>query len=151
MKSKESSQLWKNVPIGQMPVDNLIKQCRALKINFIDPEFPPLLRSIFPQELVEIQGIFDTPIQWRRAKDFLKLESEDQNQSKDEKEKSQMELFGKQLSPMDIQEGFLGDYWFSGALASLVEMPWLIERLFVSKIYNEEGVYRVKLCKNGEW
>jgi calpain-15 len=33
----------------------------------------------------------------------------------------------------------------------MVEMPWLIERLFVSKIYNEEGVYRVKICKNGEW
>lgn len=27
----------------------------------------------------------------------------------------------------------------------------MLERLFVTKFYNEEGVYRVKLCKNGEW
>ena len=30
-------------------------------------------------------------------------------------------------------------------------MPWMIERVFVSKIFNEVGVYRVKICKNGEW
>ena len=27
----------------------------------------------------------------------------------------------------------------------------MLERLFVNKYYNEEGIYRVKLCKNGEW
>lgn len=30
-------------------------------------------------------------------------------------------------------------------------MPHLVERLFLTKEYNEEGVYRVKICKNGEW
>ena len=38
------------------------------------------------------------------------------------------------------------------ALASLAEMPYLVERLFITKDYNErEGLYRVKLCKNGIW
>ena len=37
------------------------------------------------------------------------------------------------------------------ALASLAEMPYLVERLFITQKYSEEGLYRVKLCKNGDW
>ena len=37
------------------------------------------------------------------------------------------------------------------ALACLAERPSLIERLFVTKEVNQHGIYRVKLCKNGEW
>lgn len=37
------------------------------------------------------------------------------------------------------------------SLGSLAEMPHLVDRLFITKKYNEEGLYRLKLCKNGEW
>jgi calpain-15 len=37
------------------------------------------------------------------------------------------------------------------ACASLAEMPQLVERLFITKETNEEGLYRLKVCKNGEW
>lgn len=30
-------------------------------------------------------------------------------------------------------------------------MPSLVERLILTDEVNEEGVYRVKICKNGEW
>lgn len=50
-----------------------------------------------------------------------------------------------------MREGSLGDSWFLGAVASLAEHPQLLEKLFVNKTYNDEGVYRVRLCKNGEW
>ncbi len=30
-------------------------------------------------------------------------------------------------------------------------MPQLVERLFISKTLSEEGFYRLKLCKHGEW
>ena len=37
------------------------------------------------------------------------------------------------------------------ALATLSERPSLIERLFITKEINPNGIYRVKVCKNGEW
>lgn len=37
------------------------------------------------------------------------------------------------------------------ALACLAERPALVERLFITKEINNRGVYRVKICKNGEW
>jgi calpain-15 len=41
--------------------------------------------------------------------------------------------------------------WLLSTIATLAERPSLIERLFITKEINNFGVYRVKLCKNGEW
>ena len=61
------------------------------------------------------------------------------------------QVFDKTVDPSDILQGQLGDCWFLCAVACLAEMPSLIERLILTKEVNEEGVYRVRLCKNGEW
>ena len=37
------------------------------------------------------------------------------------------------------------------AISCLTERPGLVERLFLTKEISKLGVYRVKLCKNGEW
>jgi calpain-15 len=37
------------------------------------------------------------------------------------------------------------------ALASLAERPKLVEKLFLTKEINKEGVYRIQFCKNGSW
>ena len=60
-------------------------------------------------------------------------------------------VFYNWIEPTDIKPGILGDDWFLSALAILAERPALIERLFLTRHVNEIGIYRVKLCKNGEW
>ena len=55
------------------------------------------------------------------------------------------------IEPTDAKMGILGDEWFISALAMLAERPALIERLFITRNVNDEGIYRVKLCKNGQW
>ena len=45
------------------------------------------------------------------------------------------------IDPTDIVQGALGDSWFLCALSALAERPALIERAFVTKEYNENGVY----------
>lgn len=37
------------------------------------------------------------------------------------------------------------------ALSSLAERSKLVENLFVTKDKNDEGIYRVRFCKNGVW
>jgi hypothetical protein len=43
-------------------VEVLIRKARQLKTNFIDPDFPPLEHSLYPFELIEVGGPFDTKI-----------------------------------------------------------------------------------------
>jgi calpain-15 len=45
----------------------------------------------------------------------------------------------------------LNDDYFLSALAILAQRPPLIERLFVTKEYNKEGVYRLRLHSGGQW
>lgn len=61
------------------------------------------------------------------------------------------QVFEKSIEPNDILQGNLGDCWFLCAVSCLAEMPHLVERLFITKECNEEGIYRLKICKNGEW
>jgi calpain-15 len=60
-------------------------------------------------------------------------------------------VFYDTIEPNDIKMGVLGDEWFLSALSILAERPALVERLFITKETNAMGIYRVKLCKNGEW
>ena len=47
--------------------------------------------------------------------------------------------------------GDLKNAWLMAALVGMAENPKLIERLFVSKKYNEQGFYKIRICVNGEW
>ena len=79
---------------------------------------------------------FPHAIQWRRPHEFMS---------------GDIKVFSDTIDPNDIIQGALGDCWFLSALASLAENPHLIRRLFVTKQYNKQGIYKVRLCKNGEW
>ena len=52
---------------------------------------------------------------------------------------------------MTFNSGALGDCWFLCAIAALTEFPELVQDLVETKEVNENGVYRVRFCKNGWW
>lgn len=51
----------------------------------------------------------------------------------------------------DIHQGGLGDCYFLAAISSIAEYPQRLERLFLTKDYNKNGIYVVALCINGIW
>ena len=49
------------------------------------------------------------------------------------------------------KNSLLNNEYFHAALSILAMRPALIERLFITKEWNESGFYRLRICKGGEW
>ena len=122
------------------PMNQIEKILKNNDINFVDLEFPPNKFSIYSS--IEDYGQ-EQLVHWRRPKDFMQVDY-----SRGLLDPS---IFADEVEPSDIRQGQLGDSWFMCALASLSERPALVQRLFVTKHVSGNGLYRVKLCKNGEW
>ena len=45
----------------------------------------------------------------------------------------------------------MGDCYFLSCLSVLAEHPERIRNLFITDKVNDEGIYAVRICKNGEW
>jgi calpain-15 len=62
-----------------------------------------------------------------------------------------VQVFEKEIEPTDIKAGPFSYKWILCALATLAERPGLVEKLFVTKEYKQNGAYRMKINKNGVW
>jgi calpain-15 len=127
-------------PYEIMSTEALENQVKNLKFKFIDVEFLPSDVSVYNQES---DHPFDVLIHWRRPEDFMSVEY-----SQGLLEPS---IFYESIEPNDIRQGALGNPWLTSALATLAERPALVERLFITKEVNQYGIYKIKICKNGEW
>jgi len=85
--------------------------------------------------------VIEEQVMWRRAADYcaspevFKIDGDDE----------------KDVEPNDVMQGRLGNCWFCCSLASMAERPELIKRLFITKEFNEEGIYEMRFCHNGLW
>ena len=100
---------------------------------FVDPFFPPSSESIFKgAEQIKL----DVVVHWRRPTQFFT---------------GPYDVFLEEIEPNDIKQGQLGDCWLECAISSLAERPQLVRRLFLTPQCSEEGIYRLRICKDGEW
>lgn len=60
-------------------------------------------------------------------------------------------MIADSLAPEDIRQGSLGDCWLLSSMAVLTRRPELLRRLLVTKRVNKEGVYALRLFKEGRW
>uniref|UniRef100_A0A803QA81 Protein DEFECTIVE KERNEL 1 n=1 Tax=Cannabis sativa TaxID=3483 RepID=A0A803QA81_CANSA len=107
--------------------------------HFTDQEFPPSDQSLFvdpvnpPQKL---QVVSD----WMRPADIAKESRVDARPC----------LFNGVANPSDVCQGRLGDCWFLSAVAVLTEVSRISE-VIITPEYNDEGIYTVRFCIQGEW
>eukprot|EP00929_Paragymnodinium_shiwhaense_P119068 TRINITY_DN90957_c0_g1_i1.p1 TRINITY_DN90957_c0_g1~~TRINITY_DN90957_c0_g1_i1.p1 ORF type:complete len:702 (-),score=115.06 TRINITY_DN90957_c0_g1_i1:215-2320(-) len=121
-------QTWKD-PMKKP--DRLNIEPKAKCGGLIDFEAPLLLL------ITKAIGKDKISVDWKRAKDFFG---------------DTPTLFGPDgPTPMDIEQGRIGDCYFLSACAALAEEPSRIKRLFRQQDVTEDGVYCVSLMKNGTW
>ncbi|KAK4409252.1 Calpain-type cysteine protease DEK1 [Sesamum angolense] len=96
--------------------------------HFTDQEFPPSDRSLFVVS------------DWMRPIEIVKEKHLDSSPC----------LFSGTANPSDVCQGRLGDCWFLSAVAVLTEVSRISE-VIITPDYNEEGIYTVRFCIQGEW
>ncbi|KAL8255534.1 hypothetical protein R6Q59_030601 [Mikania micrantha] len=116
--------------------ENLLAKGETL---FTDQEFPPNDRSLFvdpdnPPSKLQVVS------KWSKPTEIV-----NENQSG-----SNPCLFSGDVNPSDVCQGRLGDCWFLSAVAVLTEVSRISE-VIITPEYNEEGIYTVRFCIQGEW
>lgn len=107
--------------------------------NFTDQEFPPNDRSLYVDPgnpPLKLQVVSE----WMRPDDIVKESSIS----------SRPCLFSGSVNSSDVCQGRLGDCWFLSAVAVLTDVS-RISDVIITPEYNEEGIYTVRFCIQGEW
>eukprot|EP00250_Pteridium_aquilinum_P020316 c24782_g3_i2 orf=517-6945(-) len=107
--------------------------------HFTDQEFPPSPPSLFidpDKPSAKLQVVKE----WTRPKDLLRETGNSQEPC----------LFVGNANASDVCQGRLGDCWFLSAVAVLTEASRIGE-VIITPSYNEEGIYTVRFCIQGEW
>jgi len=134
-KIDEMSELLQTIPFDAMSHEEITEKLAEFGLDhFLDPSFPPTDTSLYDKETDPEYPLSQKPV-WKRPHEFMK----------------NPQLFCDGIDPNDINQGALGNCWFLAAIASVAENPALIKRLFLTQEYNEQGLYKLKICKNGEW
>ncbi|KAI3924358.1 hypothetical protein MKW98_032559 [Papaver atlanticum] len=124
-----------------LSVEMAVKEALTARgdMHFTDQEFPPNDQSLFvdpeqPPSKLQIVS------EWKRPAEIVKEISMD----------SQPCLYSGVANSSDVIQGRLGDCWFLSAVAVLTEVSRVSE-VIITPEYNEEGIYTVRFCIQGEW
>lgn len=124
-----------------LSVELAVKEALSARgeIHFTDQEFPPDKQSLFvdpenpPPKLQVVT-------EWMRPTEIVKETNMDTRPC----------LFSGPANPSDVRQGRLGDCWFLSAVAVLTEASRISE-VIITPEYNDEGIYTVRFCIQGEW
>lgn len=121
--------------IQSVPIDHVHLQFLNSLFNsrkFTDPYFPPTSYTVYGDSKKNL----DCEIIFKRPETFMK---------------GPIAVFKGEIEESDIMQGKLGDCWLMSSLCALTERHELIQKIFCTKDYSNNGIYRLQLCKNGEW
>lgn len=117
----------------------IVRYCKSKKQSYVDDSFPPCPNSLYynPPEIKDAHTI-----KWKRLKDITVDDGPDCDLP--------WAVF-RRPHPSDISQGVLGNCWLLSALAVLAEREDLITAVLITRDFCNQGVYQVRLCKDGNW
>ena len=140
---------FKKIPFEFLTINEINTELKNLNTKFVDLNFLPCDNAVINTKYDEnLKNFLEYIIHWRRPEDFIPSEI---NENKDADLTLRLFNQEREPEPNDIRQGSIPCNHLDSALSALAEKYNLIKRLFKSDIYNENGVYQVKLCVNGEW
>lgn len=132
---------------------DIVNFCKVNGEQFVDDSFPPTGKSL------HYDGSCGKVVQWLRLNHVRVYNKQKENLSwwqrlparlYSEEERSPWRVFCSP-KPSDICQGVLGNCWFMSSLSVVAERPALLELIVITREYCAEGVYQVRLCKDGRW
>ncbi len=146
---EEAEKKLKNIPFEFLTPEEVNNQLNNLNIKFIDLDFQPIDNSVINVKYDEnLKNFLEFINHWRHPSEFINNEF---NENKDSDLSLRIFNKDKEPEPNDIKQGLIPCNHLDSALSSLAEKYNLIKRLFKTEFYNENGIYQIKLCINGEW
>ena len=145
----EAEKKLKKIPFEFLSPEEINNQLNNLNIKYFDLDFMPNDNSVINNKYDEnLKNFLEYIIHWRHPSDFITNELND-NKDMD----LSLRIFNKdkEPEPNDIRQGLIPCNHLDSALSSLAEKYNLIKRLFKTEYYNDNGIYQIKLCINGEW
>ena len=145
----EAKKKLKKIPFEFLTQEEINNQLNNLNIKFFDLDFMPNDNSVINVKYDEnLKNFLEYIIHWRIPSEFITSEL---NDNKDNDLSLRIFNKDKEPEPNDIRQGLIPCNHLDSALSSLAEKYNLIKRLFKTEFYNENGIYQIKLCINGEW
>lgn len=136
----ESNEYLLRIEENEAKIDwqRIVKFCQINKINFVDDSFNPSPKSLYLNPNEHKSDV--KSIQWLRP-----------NQIKSDCNSSVIWSLFRTPLPSDISQGTLGNCWFLSALSVLAENFDLVKKVMITREISNEGVYQIRLCKDGKW
>ena len=101
-----------------------------------DPEFQPRGRALYYDPLHRPENTPDAgSVDWLRPNELARKPN----------------VFCDGVEAGDVIQGALADCWILSALSIIACCPVLLESLFLSSEYADQGIYVMQFFKNGEW
>ena len=139
----------KKIPFEFMNINEINTELKNLNTKFIDVDFLPCDNSVINTKYDDnLKNFLEYVIHWRRPDEFIQNEL---NENADADITLRVFNKDKEPDPNDIRQGLIPCSHLDSALSALAEKYNLIKRLFKNDIYNENGLYQIKLCLGGEW
>ena len=109
--------------------------------EFEDSQFKPDLDSLFSSTKSKFTkdkiDKWKLRVQWKRIKDIYK--------------KNEISIVNK-IRAYDVEQGEIGDWYLMSTLSSIAyQQPTEISKLFITKEFNESGIYAMNLLISGRY